>query len=175
MNQLEQIRQYTTVTADTGNFNEIVRFSPQDATTDPTLILKAVRQPEYEPLSESTVPAHRSRSVPEIVDNLLVSFWREILDLVPGRASTEVDARLSFDTVATVERGRRIMALYEVAGVTRDRVLIKIAAIWEGIQAADILEREGIHCNLTLVFSFCQAAASALLARYNTCWQEEES
>jgi transaldolase len=159
MNQLDQLKQFTTVVADTGNFKQLGAFAPRDATTNPSLILKAVQQPEYAPLLAETVAAHKGRSHEEVVDEVLVRFGREILKVVPGRVSTEVDARLSFDTACSVQRARRIMALYESAGIGRERVLIKIAATWEGIQAARILEREGIHCNLTLLFSFCQAVA----------------
>ena len=159
MNQLEQLKQFTTVVADTGNFKQLGAFAPRDATTNPSLILKAVQQPDYAPLLAETVAAHRTRPMDEVVDEVLVRFGREILKVVPGRVSTEVDARLSFDTACTVQRARRIMAAYEAAGIERERVLIKIAATWEGIQAARILEREGIHCNLTLLFSFCQAVA----------------
>ncbi|MDZ7590798.1 MAG: transaldolase [Rubrivivax sp.] len=159
MNQLDQLRQYTTVVADTGNFRELAQFAPQDATTNPSLILKAVQQPNYAPLLAEAVAAHRGAALPELVDAVLVRFGTEILGVVPGRVSTEVDARLSFDTEATLQRARQIIALYEAAAVPRQRVLIKIAATWEGIQAAAQLEREGIHCNLTLLFSFCQAVA----------------
>jgi transaldolase len=159
MNQLEQLRQYTTVVADTGNFRELAQFAPRDATTNPSLILKAVLQPDYAPLLADTVAAHRGAPLEAVVDAVLVRFGREILRVVPGRVSTEVDARLSFDTEATVQRARSIIALYQAAGVPRERVLIKIASTWEGIQAAAQLEREGIHCNLTLLFSFCQAVA----------------
>lgn len=159
MNQLEQLKQYTTVVADTGNFKQLAQYAPRDATTNPSLILKAVQQAEYAPLLAETVAAWRGQPMDHIVDQVLVRFGREILKVVPGRVSTEVDARLSFDCAATVERARHIMALYEDAGIGRDRVLIKIAATWEGIQAAKILEREGTHCNLTLLFSFCQAVA----------------
>ncbi len=159
MNQLDQLRQHTTVVADTGNFRQLAQFAPRDATTNPSLILKAVQQPDYAPLLADTVAAHRGRPLDAVVDEVLVRFGLEILKVVPGRVSTEVDARLSFDTAATVARARRLMALYETAGVGRKRVLIKIAATWEGIQAAQELEREGIHCNLTLLFAFCQAVA----------------
>jgi transaldolase len=161
MNQLEQLKQYTTVVADTGNFLELGRFAPQDATTNPSLILNAVRNRDYAPLLLDSVDQHKSLSVSAIIDELLVLFGLEILKLVPGRVSTEVDARLSFDIEATLARARRVISLYESAGVGRDRVLIKIASTWEGIQAASILEQEGIHCNLTLLFSFCQAVACA--------------
>jgi len=159
MNQLEQLRQYTTVVADTGNFRELAQFAPRDATTNPSLILKAVLQPDYAPLLADTVAAHRGAPLEAVVDAVLVRFGTEILRVVPGRVSTEVDARLSFDTEATAQRARSIIALYQAAGVPRERVLIKIAATWEGIRAAAQLEREGIHCNLTLLFAFCQAVA----------------
>ena len=159
MHQLDQLKQFTTVVADTGNFKQLAQFAPQDATTNPSLILKAVQQPDYAPLLAETVAAHRGLPLDEVVDQVLVRFGREILKVVPGRVSTEVDARLSFDTAATVARAHRIIGLYEAAGIPRERVLIKIASTWEGIQAARILEHEGIHCNLTLLFSFCQAVA----------------
>lgn len=159
MNQLEQLRQHTIVVADTGSFRELARFAPRDATTNPSLILKAVQQPDYAPLLAEVVAAHRGRAMDEIVDAVLVRFGREILSIIPGRVSTEVDARLSFDRRATVERARRIVDLYAAHGVGRERVLIKIASTWEGIGAAAELEREGIHCNLTLLFAFCQAVA----------------
>ena len=157
--QLSALRQFTTVVADTGDFHEMARFRPQDATTNPSLILKAVQKPEYAPLLAQTVQRHRALGLDEVMDRLLVRFGCEILRHVPGRVSTEVDARLSFDTEATMARARRLMALYEAEGVSRDRVLIKIASTWEGIQAAAALEREGIRTNLTLLFSFCQAVA----------------
>jgi transaldolase len=159
MNALDQLKQFTTVVADTGNFLQIAQFAPQDATTNPSLILKAVLSPDYAPLLAGTVAEHRGAPLDEVVDAVLVRFGLEILKLVPGRVSTEVDARLSFDTEATVQRGRRLVALYEAAGIPRGRVLVKIAATWEGIRAAERLEREGIHCNLTLLFAFCQAVA----------------
>ena len=159
MNQLDQLKQYTTVVADTGNFRQMAQFAPRDATTNPSLILKAVQQPEYAPLLAETVAQHRSLALPAIVDRVLVRFGLEILKLVPGRVSTEVDARLSFDTAATVARAQQLIALYEAAGTPRSRVLIKIAATWEGIRAAEQLERLGIHCNLTLLFAFAQAVA----------------
>jgi transaldolase len=159
MNQLEQLRQHTTVVADTGNFHELAAFAPQDATTNPSLILKAARQAQYAPLLAETMEAHPGAPLDELVDHVLVRFGREILKVVPGRVSTEVDARLSFDITATVVRAHRLIALYEAAGIPRDRVLIKIAATWEGIRAAELLEHAGIHCNLTLLFAFCQAVA----------------
>ncbi|MES2264159.1 MAG: transaldolase [Pseudomonadota bacterium] len=161
MNQLEQLKQYSTVVADTGDFQSIKAFAPQDATTNPSLILKAVRMDEYRPLLERAVREHGGEGVDAVTDRLLVAFGLEILQLVPGRVSTETDARLSFDTGATVARGRALIALYEAAGVARERVLIKIAATWEGIAAARVLEREGIACNMTLLFSLAQAACCA--------------
>jgi transaldolase len=159
MNQLDQLKQFTTVVADTGNFKQLASFAPRDATTNPSLILKAVQHADYAPLLAETVAAHAELPLDEVVDQVLVRFGLEILKVVPGRVSTEVDARLSFDTGANVARARRIMGLYEEAGIARERVLIKVASTWEGIQAARILEHEGIHCNLTLLFSFCQAVA----------------
>jgi len=159
MNQLDQLKQFTTVVADTGSFRQLARFTPRDATTNPSLILKAVQQPEYAPLLAETVRQFRGWPHEEVVDQVLVRFGLETLKIVPGRVSTEVDARLSFDCAATVARAHRIVSLYEAAGIPRERVLIKVAATWEGIQAARILEHEGIHCNLTLLFSFCQAVA----------------
>ncbi len=159
MNQLDQLKSFTTVVADTGNFKQLAQFAPRDATTNPSLILKAVQSPDYAPLLKETVAVHKGRALDEVVDEVLVRFGLEILKVVPGRVSTEVDARLSFDKAASVARARRIMALYEKAGIGRERVLIKLASTWEGVQAAAELEREGIHCNLTLLFSFCQAVA----------------
>ena len=159
MNQLEQLKAYTTVVADTGNFKQMAQYAPRDATTNPSLILKAVQQPDYAPLLTAAVAAHKGRPLDEVVDRVLVRFGLEILKVVPGRVSTEVDARLSFDTAATIARAQRLIAMYEAAGIGRDRVLIKIASTWEGIQAARALEQQGIHCNLTLLFSFCQAVA----------------
>ncbi len=159
MNQLDALKQFTTVVADTGDFKQLAQFQPQDATTNPSLILKAVQKPEYLPLLKDTVAAHGKEAMDAQIDRLLVRFGCEILATIPGRVSTEVDARLSFDTAATVARAKRIMALYEAQGVKRERVLIKIASTWEGIQAAAELEREGIRTNLTLLFSFAQAVA----------------
>jgi transaldolase len=159
MDQLSQLKQHTTVVADTGNFKQLAQFAPQDATTNPSLILKAVQQPDYAPLLAETVAAHRAEPLDAIVDQVLVRFGREILKVVPGRVSTEVDARLSFDTDATLARARRLIGLYDAAGISKSRVLIKVAATWEGIRAAEVLEREGIRCNLTLLFAFCQAVA----------------
>ena len=159
MNPLGQLKQFTPVVADTGNFLQLAQYAPRDATTNPSLILKAVQQPDYAPLLASTVAAHRDQPLEAIVDQVLVRFGLETLKLVPGRVSTEVDARLSFDSAATLARARRLIGLYQAAGIGRDRVLIKIAATWEGIQAARVLETEGIHCNLTLLFAFAQAVA----------------
>ena len=159
MNQLDQLKAYTTVVADTGNFKQLAQFAPRDATTNPSLILKAVLSPEYAPLLAAVASEHDGAAIDEIIDRVLVRFGLEILKVVPGRVSTEVDARLSFDTLATVARAQRILQLYADAGVAPERVLIKIAATWEGIQAAQQLERDGSHCNLTLLFGFCQAVA----------------
>jgi transaldolase len=159
MNQLDALKQFTTVVADTGDFKQMAAFRPQDATTNPSLILKAVQKPDYAPLLADTVARFRDRPLDEQMDRLLVRFGCEILSLVPGRVSTEVDARLSFDTNATLTRAERIIALYQAEGIPTGRILIKIAATWEGIQAAQALERRGIHTNLTLLFSFCQAVA----------------
>ena len=159
MNQLDALKQFTTVVADTGDFKQLAAFQPQDATTNPSLILKAVQKPEYAPLLTETVAAHRGQPLDEVVDRLLVRFGTEILSIIPGRVSTEVDARLSFDEHATYTRAERLIELYQAAGVPTDRVLIKVAATWEGIRAAERLQRRGIHCNLTLLFSFCQAVA----------------
>jgi transaldolase len=159
MNQLDALKQLTTVVADTGDFNQIAAYSPRDATTNPSLILKAVQKPEYAHLLQETVAKYGQHGVDEVMNRLLVRFGIEILKHVPGRVSTEVDARLSFDTEATVTRARRIIDLYQGEGVHVDRILIKIASTWEGIQAAARLERDGIHTNLTLLFSFCQAVA----------------
>jgi len=159
LNQLDALRQYTTVVADTGDFLQIAQYKPRDATTNPSLILKAVQRPDYAPLLADTLARWGQRPLDEVMDRLLVRFGCEILTHIPGRVSTEVDARLSFDASATVSRAQRIIELYQAEGVHIDRVLIKIAATWEGIQAAEQLERRGIHTNLTLLFSFAQAVA----------------
>lgn len=159
MNQLDALKHFTTVVADTGDFLQIAQFKPRDATTNPSLILKAVQKPDYAPLLAQTLARFGERDLGEVMDRLLVRFGCEILTHIPGRVSTEVDARLSFDTSATVTRAQRIIELYQAEGVHIDRVLIKIAATWEGIQAAAQLERQGIHTNLTLLFSFAQAVA----------------
>ena len=159
--QLDALRDHTTVVADTGDFEAMKALRPTDATTNPSLILKAVQQDAYRPLLKKTAREHRGASTAELMDRLLVAFGRAILDIVPGRVSTEVDARLSFDARATIERARGLIALYEAAGIPRERVLIKIASTWEGIQAARVLQSEGIRCNLTLLFSLPQAVACA--------------
>ena len=161
MNQLEQLKQYTTIVADTGDFQSMKAFAPRDATTNPSLILKAVQKDEYKPLLEKAVRAHGGKSTDDVIDHLLIDFGLEILKLIPGRVSTETDARLSFDTAGTIEKGRKLIALYEAAGIKRERILIKIASTWEGIRAAEVLEREGIHCNMTLLFALPQAVACA--------------
>lgn len=156
---LDQLKQYTTVVADTGDFQQFIEFKPEDATTNPSLILKAVQKDDYKPLLEKTVQEHKAKPMPQIIDNLLVAFGTEILKIVPGRVSTEVDARLSFDTKASIDKGREIIKLYENAGIDRKRVLIKLASTWEGVRAAEVLQKEGINCNMTLLFSLAQAAA----------------
>lgn len=161
MNQLEQLKQYTTVVADTGDFQSIQAFTPQDATTNPSLIVKAVQKDVYSSLLEKAVRDNRDKPTGAIIDRLLVSFGQEILKIVPGRVSTETDARLSFDAEGSIAKGRELIALYEAAGVPRERVLIKIASTWEGIRAAEVLEKEGIRCNMTLLFSMPQAVACA--------------
>ena len=159
MNQLESLKQFTTVVADTGDFRQLDAFKPQDATTNPSLILKAVQKPEYGPLLKDTMTRFHDRPLDEAMDRLLVRFGCEILSIIPGRVSTEVDARLSFDASATYTRAERIIGLYEAEGIHIDRVLIKVASTWEGIEAARRLEERGIHTNLTLLFSFAQAVA----------------
>jgi len=160
--QLDQLKQLTVVVADTGDFASMKEFAPRDATTNPSLILKAAAMPAYSALVDQAIKdAGPSATLPQVIDRLLVVFGLEILKIVPGRVSSEVDARLSFDTAATVAKAREIIALYEKAGIGRDRVLIKIASTWEGIKAAEQLEKDGIHCNLTLLFSFAQAVACA--------------
>ena len=166
-NLLEQLKQYTTVVADTGDFESMRAYRPQDATTNPSLILKAAQQEAYAPLVDRAVadlkasPLSGGALVGAIIDRVLVNFGKEILGIVPGRVSTEVDARLSFDTEGTLTKAREIIRLYEGDGIPRERILIKIASTWEGIRAAAVLEKEGIHCNLTLMFSLVQAVACA--------------
>lgn len=161
MNQLDQLKQFTTVVADTGNFQAIEAFSPKDATTNPSLILKAVQKDDYRHLLEKAAREHGATGTSGIVDRLLVAFGVEILAIIPGRVSTEIDARLSFDVESTVAKGRELIALYEAAGIPRERVLIKIASTWEGICAARQLQRQGIACNMTLLFGLPQAVACA--------------
>ena len=161
MNQLDQLKQFSTVVADTGDFQQLAQFAPQDATTNPSLVLKAVQFPTYRPLLERVVAAHVQEATADIADRLVVAFGVEILKLVPGRVSTEVDARLSFDILGTIARAHRILRGYDDAGVDRSRILVKMAATWEGIQAARRLAEEGVETNLTLLFSLPQAVACA--------------
>ena len=158
---LDQLKQYTTVVADTGNFQQLGEFKPQDATTNPSLILKAVQNDAYKPLLEKTVKEHASKPMGQIIDQLLIAFGKEILKIVPGRVSTEVDARLSFDIKGSIAKGRDIIKLYEDSGIDRKRILVKLASTWEGIRAMETLQKDGIHCNMTLLFSTAQAAAAA--------------
>lgn len=160
-NQLDELRKFTTVVADTGDFQSVREHRPTDATTNPSLILKAIQKDEYRPLLDQTIQDHPNASTSQTLDHLLVKFGEQILNIVPGRVSTEVDARLSFDTSATIERARHLIGLYEKEGISRDRILIKIASTWEGINAARILQNEGIKCNMTLLFSMAQAVACA--------------
>lgn len=165
--QLDQLKQFTTVVADTGDFESMKAYQPRDATTNPSLILQAAGKPEYRHLIEKAVADNKSSGlsgqaqIDAILDRILILFGLEILNIVPGRVSTEVDARLSFDTEGTVAKARQLIAAYEAEGHSRSRILIKMASTWEGIKAAEILEKEGIHCNLTLLFSFAQAVACA--------------
>ncbi len=163
--KLSQLREMTHVVADTGDLSQIERFQPEDATTNPSLLLKAAETPAFEPTIQQALRAARGSSenarIADAMDHLAVGAGRRILDIIPGRVSTEVDARFSFDTAATIQRAKRLIALYEQAGADRGRILIKIASTWEGIRAAEQLEREGIHCNLTLLFGFTQAVACA--------------
>lgn len=160
--QLDQLRTLSSVVADTGDIEAIARFQPMDATTNPSLLLKAAALPAYAPLVDAALAqASGEDRIADASDRLAVAIGGEILKLVPGRVSTEVDARLSFDTDATLRKARRLVALYDAAGIGRERLLIKIASTWEGIRAAEVLEREGIQCNLTLLFSFAQAVACA--------------
>ncbi len=167
LSQLDQLKQFTTVVADTGDFESMREFRPQDATTNPSLILQAATKPAYAYILDKVLADRQgsgltgAAQVEDVIDHLLVGFGLEILKIVPGRVSTETDARLSFDTEGSVAKGRQLIALYEAQGISRDRILIKIASTWEGIRAAEVLEREGIHCNLTLLFSLAQAVACA--------------
>lgn len=165
--QLDSLRNMTVVVADTGDIDAIKKYQPQDATTNPSLILSASALPQYAPLIDEAVAYAKAQSsdkaqqLIDAEDKLAVNIGLEILKIVPGRISTEVDARLSYDTQATVEKARKLIALYNAAGVSNDRILIKIASTWQGIRAAEILEKEGINCNLTLLFSEAQARACA--------------
>jgi transaldolase len=167
MNQLEALKKVTTVVADTGDFESMRVYQPQDATTNPSLILQAAEKPQYRPLIDQAVAEHRGSTLSgaalheSIMDRILILFGKEILKIVPGRVSTEVDARLSFDTAGTVAKARQLIAAYEKEGIARERILIKIASTWEGIQAATVLQKEKINCNLTLLFSLPQAIACA--------------
>jgi transaldolase len=167
LSSLQQLKQYTVVVADSGDFASIRQYAPQDATTNPSLIYKAVEMTEYKPILESVIKENRGLDLPkdkkikQIVDELLVTFGCKILEIVPGRVSTEVDARLSFDTEASIDKARAIIGLYQKRGIAKERVLIKLASTWEGIKAAEVLTKEGIHCNLTLLFSLAQAIACA--------------
>ena len=158
-NYLETLREHTTIVADTGDFESIRKYTPRDATTNPSLILKAAQMEEYSELVNKVT--YEAKNIDDALDKLAVFFGLEILKIVPGRVSTEVDARLSFDETATLNKARSLIARYEKNGINRERILIKIASTWEGIRAAEELEKEGIHCNLTLLFSFAQAIACA--------------
>ena len=163
--QLDQLKQFTTVVADTGDFASLRQFAPRDATTNPSLIFKAAQMPEYQFLVEKAISENRSapssQRLGRVMDDLLILFGIEILKIVPGRVSTETDANMSFDTTALVAKGRRFIELYQAHGIPKERILIKIASTWEGIRAAEILQRDGINCNLTLLFSLPQAVACA--------------
>jgi transaldolase len=167
MNTLEQLKQYSTVVADTGELEAMRRFRPEDATTNPSLILKAVQSGQYDTVLDQVIDRINKQCLSDtdrleaVCDALIVAMGCQILELVPGRVSTEVDARLSFDTQASIVKARTLIQLYEAAGIPKERVLIKLAATWEGIRAAEVLEREGINCNLTLIFAFEQAQACA--------------
>jgi transaldolase len=161
MTQLDQLKQHTVVVADTGDFEAMKAYKPQDATTNPSLILQAASKPEYKAIFDKAVADGQSGGVDAVMDKLVVAFGLEILKIVPGRVSTEVDARLSFDIQGNVEKARQIIGAYETAGIPRERILIKIASTWEGIKAAEVLQKEGINCNLTLLFSLAQAVACA--------------
>jgi transaldolase len=158
---LDTLRQFTTIVADTGDIAAIGRLRPRDATTNPSLILKAAQKPDYAPLIAGALREAGNAPIREALDHVLVAFGTEILTLIDGRVSTEVDARLSFDTRATLEKARRLIELYRRRNIDKQRVLIKIASTWEGIRAAEVLEREGVHCNMTLLFADAQAQACA--------------
>ncbi len=160
MNLLEQLKQVTVVVADSGDVDSIKALNPVDATTNPSLILQAAKLPQYKHLIDAAIEK-AGNNIDDVCDQLIVNFGCEILKIIPGRISSEVDARLSFDTQASIEKGRKLIALYEEAGISKDRVLIKLASTWQGIKAAEQLEKEGICCNLTLLFSKAQAVACA--------------
>ena len=165
-NQLDQLKQFTTVVADTGDFVSLKQFSPRDATTNPSLIFKAAQMPEYQFIVDKAIADNKAKASGQellnlVLDDLLILFGVEILKLVPGRVSTETDANLSFDAEALAAKGRHFIKLYEKQGIARERILIKIASTWEGIRAAEMLQKEGINCNLTLLFSLAQAVACA--------------
>jgi transaldolase len=167
LSQLDQLKQFTKVVADTGDFESIGKFKPQDATTNPSLIYAATQKPEHGYILDKVIQDRKNSGltgaaqIEDIIDNVLVAYGREILGIVPGRVSTETDARLSFDVEGSIAKGRHLIELYEKLGTSRDRVLIKIASTWEGINAAEVLQKEGIHCNLTLLFSLPQAVRCA--------------
>jgi transaldolase len=167
MNLLESLKRFTTVVADTGDFESIAEYQPQDATTNPSLLFQAAQKPAYEHVVDDALhfaihcQGDRAARTEAFMEKLLVNFGTEILKIIPGRVSNEVDARLSFDTEASLAKARKLIAMYEKGGISRERILIKLASTWEGIRAAAELEREGIHCNLTLLFSFAQAVACA--------------
>lgn len=161
MNQLQQLKKFTVVVADTGDFASLKAYAPTDSTTNPSLILAASQLPQYKPLVEEAVRYGKNKSLDAILDKVFVNFGIEILKIVPGRVSTEVDARLSFDVEGSIAKARHLIDLYERAGLSRSRILIKLASTWEGIVAAKTLEKEGIHCNMTLLFSLAQAVAAA--------------
>jgi transaldolase len=167
LSQLDQLKQFTKVVADTGDFESMKEFKPQDATTNPSLILAAATKPQYAHILDEVIASRKTSGltgaaqIEDIIDHVLIAFGLEILKIVPGRVSTETDARLSFDTEGSIAKGRQLIALYEAAGISRERILIKIASTWEGIKAAEVLQKEGINCNLTLLFSLPQAIACA--------------
>ena len=167
LTQLDQLKQFTKVVADTGDFESMREFKPLDATTNPSLILQAATKPQYAAITDKVIADRKNsgltgaKRLDDIIDHILIAFGLEILKIVPGRVSTETDARLSFDVQGTVTKARDLIALYEKSGISRERVLIKIASTWEGIKAAEILHKDGIHCNLTLLFSLAQAVACA--------------
>lgn len=167
VSQLDQLKQFTVVVADTGDFEAMKAYQPQDATTNPSLILQASQKAEYRHLVDQSIKEHRGSAlagdalVESIIDRILILFGKAILDIVPGRVSTETDARLSFDVEGSIEKARHLIALYEKEGISRERILIKIASTWEGIRAAEQLQKEGINCNLTLMFSLVQAVSCA--------------